>query len=472
MTMRSVLAAAAILLGAAPAMAQNNVRLTYSGLTARGVFCVDAQNLSPFASPGSINRTLPAGSTPVGDVVVRQANLAALGQPGDLQRFSITPTAPGAQNAFIFVQQQTRVSNEILTNDRTVCGAAIPPILLPPPVGGGGGAGGGTGGGTGGAGGGSGGGSDGVVITALPAEVSGLQRNVARFTADSVFNGAYQISDEIAFGFARPAGQGPVPGPEGWRWNAWVSPRAVGVRNSAPGTTVSSDVYELIGGIDYRVTDDLIIGLALGGDRQDGAGKDYGLSLNRNGWFAGPYLGWRLRPTTILDVWAGGGRADQEVEVPGERGSYGTDRWFLSANLTEIVDLGFAELRPRLSYQYAKDSAAGFTSTTGVRYLSDSWAQSLVSASVGISRPVAVGDGVLRPFMRLGVTYGLDLPVTQGARIDGTTYDVPRWSGQVRAGVAWRVAPGVELGLQAGYLSAFVSDVQAWEGRALLTVLF
>lgn len=457
MNMRSALAAGAILLVAAPALAQNNVRLSFGGLSARGVFCVDAQNLSPFASPGSINRTLPTATPPIGDVVVRQANLAALGQPGDRQRFLITPTAPGAQNAFIFVQQQTRVSNELLTDNRTVCGAAIPPILLPP---------------TGGGGGGTGGGGEGVVVVALPAEISGLQRQVARFSGDSVFGGAYRISDEIAFGFARPAGQGPIPGTEGWRWNAWASPRLVGVRNSAPGTTVSTDVYELVAGIDYRVTDDVIMGFALGGDSQDGAGKDYALSLNRTGWFAGPYLGWRLRPTTVLDVWVGGGRSDQEVEVPGERGSYATDRWFVSANLTEVIDVGFAELRPRISYQYVQDSAAAFTSTAGVRYRSDSWAQSLVSASLGISRPFAIGDGVLRPFLRLGVTYGLDLPVTRGARIDGTTYDLARWSGQVRGGFAWRVSPGVELGLQAGYLSAFVSDIQAWEGRALLSVLF
>lgn len=163
----------------------------------------------------------------------------------------------------------------------------------------------------------------------------------------------------------------------------------------------------------------------------------------------------------MFDIWSG------------YAGSYGTDRWFLAANLTEIITTPWAEFRPRLTYLRTQDSAGGFTSTAGTRYLSDSYQQSTLSASVGASQPFRLDNGmVLRPFFRAGVTYLLDQAVNAAPAADGSLKDLTRWSGQLRGGAGLQISRNVELSAQLGYLSLFVPNVNAWEGRALVSFAF
>jgi hypothetical protein len=475
--------------------AENLFRLSFGGTTLSGAFCIDARNQAPSAQLNAELRRLVPAPTEQG-VVVALGSFAAAGSPGSQVRFQVAPTAPNTAESFVMTYTQGTpyvYSNEVIANSQRagICGT-MPPVLVRPPQpivvtpgqggsGGGGGSSGGTGGGTGGGSGGGtsggsgggtgGGGGDQVVVTVLPGEVSGLQRNVARFAGDSLLLGGTQISDQIAFDFRRFS---PMGGDEAARrWNIWGSPRYVGGRNTSAGVSVSGDYVELTGGLDYRVTENVILGMAVSGDRQESQSRAYGLNMNRDGWSIGPYLGWRIRPTTVFDIWSGYAGSKQKLNVPGEAGSYGTERWFLAANLTEIIRTPWAEFRPRLTYLRMQDWANGFTSTAGTRYLSDRYQQSTLSASVGVSQPFRLENGmVLRPFFRAGVTYLLDQAVNAAPAADGSLKDLTRWSGQLRGGAAPQISRNVELSAQLGYLSLFVPNVNAWEGRALVSFAF
>ncbi|MBS7791795.1 autotransporter outer membrane beta-barrel domain-containing protein [Roseococcus sp. SDR] len=484
--------------------AENLFRLSFGGTTLSGAFCIDARNQAPYAQLDAELRRLVPAPTDQG-VVVALGSFAAAGSPGSQVRFQVAPTAPNTAESFVMTYTQGTpyiYSNEVIANSQRagVCGT-MPPVLVRPPQpivitpgqggsgggfgggssggssggtggGTGGGSSGGTGGGTGGgSGGGTGGGGDQVVVTVLPGEVSGLQRNVARFAGDSLLFGGTQISDQIAFDFTRFA---PMAGEDAARrWNIWGSPRYVGGRNTSAGVSVSGDYFELTGGLDFCITDNVILGLAVSGDRQESQSRAYGLNMNRDGWSLGPYLGWRIRPTTVFDIWSGYAGSKQKLNVPGESGSYGTERWFLAANLTEIVTTPWAEFRPRLTYLRTNDWAGAFTSTAGTRYLSDSYQQSSLSASVGVSQPFRLENGmVLRPFLRAGATYLLDQAVNAAPAANGTVQDLTRWSGQVRGGAALQISRNVEVSAQLGYLSLFVPNVNAWEGRALISFAF
>ncbi len=472
-------------------------RLSFAGTTLGGAFCIDANNQVPYAQSNAELRRLDPAPTYQG-VVVGTSNFAASGTPGSQVRFQVAPSAPNTAESFVmtFTQGTPYVySNQVDANSRRagVCGS-LPPVLVRPPQpivvtpgqggsgggfgggggtgGSGGGTGGGSSGGTGGSGGGTGGGgTDQIVVTVLPGDVSGLQRNVARFSGDSLLLGGTQISDQIAFDFSRFS---PIGGDDAARrWNIWGSPRYVGGRNTSAGVSVSGDYFEMTGGLDYRITDNMILGMAVSGDRQESQSRAYALNMNRDGWSIGPYLGWRIRPTTVFDIWSGYAGSKQKLNVPGEAGSYGTERWFLAANLTEIITTPWAEFRPRLTYLRTQDWANGFTSTAGTRYLSDSYQQSSLSASVGVSQPFRLDNGmVLRPFFRAGVTYLLDQAVNAAPAGDGSLKDLTRWSGQLRGGGALQISRNVEVSAQLGYLSLFVPNVNAWEGRALISFAF
>lgn len=484
----------AIAATAAPASAQffaeRNYRLQWSGSTQGGLFCLDTFSGLPFRSNPYILRLQP-NSTGFGDVVTGRFAIGAQGERNDRVRVFVVPTGSGVNNNFAVADSQGALSannppyvysNVVSANtDRSFACGFFPGIIGG--GGGNGGAGGGIGGGGGSAGGGGvgggvggGGGTGGgtgtgggeVIVVTIPSEIRGLQRNVARFTGDTVFAGGYQITEQIAFGFTRGTGLD-----ESARWNVWASPRFIGSRDRTAGASVTGDYYEMAAGLDYRLSPNLILGLGVGGDRTENRAGSLGLRMDRDGWMIGPYLGWRIRPTTVFDIWTGYAGYEQRLSVPGESGKYTTNRWFLTANLTEIIQTPYVELRPRLTFQRSFDWANAFTSSAGTRFLSDAYGQASLQASLGASRAFPLANGTtLRPFLRLGVTYALDQAVNDAPRADGTQRSLPRWSGQVRGGVGWQVARGVEISAQAGYLSGFVGGLQAWEGRALVSFAF
>lgn len=431
MRLAAPLALAGLLLGSSAAVAQN-VSLGFFGVRpGAGTFCIRVVNSNPTAVAGELRRISPSPA------VISGFNLAAAPAGGrQTTVVEAVPTGPGVNNVFTaFNLSGTAISGTATANTASgqVC-TLLPPIVVPPPEEPGG---------------------------------EGPQRQIVRLFGGALFNRGYQVSDQIGFGFAR----GPSEG-LGGGWNAWAAPRGISLSDNRSGVSADGVFSELVAGIDRHVTPDLILGMAFGGERLDGDVGTFNFKTRSDGFFLGPYVGWRVRPSTILDAWAGYARLDTSLSIPGERGDFGTDRFFLSLNATEIIPLGAYELRPRATLFLSQDQAGGFTTTSGARFSGDRYSYSFVEATVELSRLFQTTAGALRPFLRPGLRYELDRPVDEAVRTDGTTKSLERTYGQIRGGLRWQIAPAVEISASVGYLSLFVPGVDAWEGRGLVSVLF
>jgi hypothetical protein len=87
------------------------------------------------------------------------------------------------------------------------------------------------------------------------------------------------------------------------------------------------------------------------------------LSLHQEGIGGGPYLGWRIRPTTIFDAWAGYARFDRSFNIFGQSDNSPVDRAFAATNLTEIIDTRWVRILPRATYYYGHEDQQRVYST-------------------------------------------------------------------------------------------------------------
>lgn len=380
-------------LGAGSAAAQG-LSVTYRGYNpAADVFCLTVQlRTGQLSALGDLVRVSPNPQTAVGNFNLPLANGSTRSE-----FFFIRPSAPNSTDVFVATIRAgnppgggsgTATGNTNRPNECT----QFPPELVPPdavPPG--------TGGGS----------------------VEGVQRNLQRLVGGALFERGYQISELIGFGFIRGPGTQRASLPyqvaqasglpslrqdetypdtgEAWRWNAWALPRYLRLTDSRSGREATGDFGEVMAGVDYRISDSLIVGLAGGGEGLDGGINDTAFKVDYRGYYVGPYVGWKIRPTTVFDAWVGYAGISTDLSVPVERANYDSQRFFVSLNIAEIVTTSWGRVVPRLRYFWSRDWADGFTSNTGVRYGADSWNYSFVEATAETATKVALGQAVLYP---------------------------------------------------------------------------
>jgi Autotransporter beta-domain len=231
----------------------------------------------------------------------------------------------------------------------------------------------GGGGGDGGTGGGGGGG---------PVDNSVFHRQLARLLGTEFAARPDLIADALQCGLQQKSGtaDGITFAPMGPKWCAWTSPRQVNYKDTRNGVKFAGTLRDIAFGLDYRVTPDLVVGLAV--TAQDAAVSLEGLevSLRQSGIGAGPYLGWRIRPTTIFDVWVAYTHLDRSFDIIGITASAPVDRTTITANLTEFITTPWMRIIPRLTYFQQQDRAQGFTTNTGFTVVGSPYDYSFMEA--------------------------------------------------------------------------------------------
>ena len=357
---------------------------------------------------------------------------------------------------------------------------------------GGGGGNGGSGGGSGGSGG-SGGGGGGLPLfpppplfppiqllptpapPSPPVDDPKLQRQLARLLGIDFEPRGYLISDAVLCGLGQQPGNasGVISAAMGPRWCAWTTPRQVNYSDDRSGLKFSGTLRDVTVGVDYRITRDLVVGVAFTPEDSNVALQNLDVSFSQTGFGGGPYLGWRFLPTTIFDAWVGYAHLDRSFDIFGNSASAAVDRAFVSANLTEIIDTPWMRVLPRLTYFHDYDRAHTFTTNTGFTLLGAAYDYSFVEGSVELNRDVWVSRGLLlQPFARATARYDTQPIIDLLTTIDGTDVDIGRWHGQLRGGVRAQWGPLIQVSLSGGYLSLGTPGVNAWELRAALNVRF
>jgi outer membrane autotransporter protein len=238
------------------------------------------------------------------------------------------------------------------------------------------------------------------------------------------------------------------------------------------GLKFSGTFRDITFGLDYRITPDIVIGVAFTPEdtRVNLQGAD--VSFRQTGFGGGPYLGWRIRPTTTFDVWAGYTHLDRAFDIVGNTASAQVDRYFIAANLTEFITTPWVRVMPRLTYFQAQDRAQGFTTNTGFTLVGTPYDYSFVEGSIELNRDFFVANWLLQPFVRATARYDTQRIVDAINTIDDNVVDINRWRGQLRGGVRAQLGPQFQVSLSGGYLSLGIEGVDAWEARALVTARF
>jgi hypothetical protein len=286
---------------------------------------------------------------------------------------------------------------------------------------------------------------------------------------------SYFISDEIFAGFA-PNARVAASAPSSWldhRWRAWGTPDQINFSDRTVGITSYGVLSEITFGLDYRVTPDLLVGFAFGPEQTSVSFQQASASLYQTGVGGGPYLGWRIGPTTIFDAWLGYVRLDRSFDVLGHNATMPVDRVFLSTSLTQIIDTPWVRLLPRLTVFHAHDEVGTATGAQGFIIPGQGYSWGHVDGSVEISREIAIGSEFsVRPFLRATLRYDTQRLVDVVTNIDGDDIELTRWHGQLRGGVRAQLGPRAELWLSGGYLSFFTPGIDAWEAKAHFRVRF
>jgi opacity protein-like surface antigen len=298
--------------------------------------------------------------------------------------------------------------------------------------------------------------------------------NLARFLGTD-FARSYFISDAVLAGFARNTGvaASPTYAPMGHGWHAWVTPRQVNFTDRTLRLATHGTQSDVTFGLDYRVSPDLIFGFAFSPEHTRVTFDGLSASLHQTGIGGGPYVGWRIRPTTIFDAWLGYVRLDRAFDVFGHGASMPVDRTFVSTSLTEIIDTPWMRVLPRFTLFHARDDVKTSTSAQGFSIPGQSYSWGHVEGSLELNRDVALDHRVvLQPFVSATLRYDTERVVDVVTRLDGTDVELERWHGQLRGGVRARLGSQAELWLSGGYLSFFTPDIDAWEAKAHFRMRF
>ena len=298
--------------------------------------------------------------------------------------------------------------------------------------------------------------------------------NLARMLGTD-FARSYSISDAVVAGFAPAAGISASLGnalPE-QGWFAWATPRQVNFSDRTVGFTTHGSMSEVTFGVGYRANPDLIFGLAFGPEWTNVSFQGLSASLEQTGFGGGPFIGWRLRPTTIFDAWAGYVRLDRSFDVFGHGATMPVDRVFISANLTEIIETPWVRFVPRLSLFHAHDDVRTSTSTLGLVIPGQGYSWGHVEASLEMNKDVTLSSGLwVQPFLRATLRYDTERIVDTVSPLNREDVELTRWHGQLRGGVRAKLGAQSELWLSGGYLSLFTPEIRAWEAKAQLRVRF
>jgi outer membrane autotransporter protein len=251
-------------------------------------------------------------------------------------------------------------------------------------------------------------------------------------------------------------------------WSVWTS----GVYTSfdrGGAAAIDGHVANVMGGLDYRLTDRWLVGAALGYEDQRFDTSFNAGNFRGRGATIGPYASYKLTPNLIANVFAGAAFLNYDVTATGATGSYHANRLFVSGSLVGTWSWERWRLSPRANLFYFSERRAGFTDSTGVVQPAASVNVGRVSVGpeVGYRFIAFDGRGLIEPTgfvaldcdltSRAGIAAANGIVVTQsacGARI-GSGLNV--------------VAPvqGLSASIGVSYNSLFRADENSWtfQGR-------
>ncbi|WP_428245583.1 autotransporter outer membrane beta-barrel domain-containing protein [Ferrovibrio sp.] len=253
------------------------------------------------------------------------------------------------------------------------------------------------------------------------------------------------------------------------KFGAWMQGSYASIENSQAGLQMDGNVYNLVGGLDYKLSDRALIGLALGYENLDltttfntGTTKSDGLSII-------PYFGFKLNNTWSFDASGGYGMLNYDVTRTNNtiRGSYDAERWFVSGNLNGAYAAGRWRFLPTVGVMYLEEKSDAYTESTGA---------AVGTATTKLGR-LSFGGNVgyafnsVMPYVKVLGEYDFEknAPVAIG---NGTFSNDDKLGAQLGLGINFFGSNSISGNVEAAYLTAGRQDLDVWTVLARLRTTF
>jgi len=222
------------------------------------------------------------------------------------------------------------------------------------------------------------------------------------------------------------------------------------------------------GGVDYLVTDDILLGVGVQGDwlNMDTAGG----RLDSHGYLAGPYLTARISQNLYLDARAAWGGASFDVSPFGTyTDRVESDRELISAALIGEFVSGNLTVRPAAQLTWYKETTEAYVDSLSVFIPSVEIRTG--EATFGPDFEWAIkreSGGMLLPYVGFDLIWTFEQDNTATAFTNAPGLEETGLRGRVDAGFTYESPDGVTLGAGLFYDGIGEGEYESWGGTAML----
>lgn len=281
-------------------------------------------------------------------------------------------------------------------------------------------------------------------------------------------------------------GGGAVPGPTSQLMNtrqsgkagaadapklgAWAQGTYVNIDKKEAFLGMDGDVYNLVGGIDYKFNSRGVVGVSLGYENIDLDTKFNNGTFEGNGYTIAPYVGYALTPNWSVDLTAGYTWLDYDVSRNGGsvNGSYEATRWFTAANVTGNFAIDRWRVSPKVGLSYMEEESDAYRETGASTANVDGSTIKFGRASAGVKVGYAFQNFL--PYAKLTGEYDFEKPDAV-LKSNGQMSNVD--DGGLVLGLGVDIFKGPISGsVEASYNSALRDDLDIWQGTARIRYEF
>ncbi|MDH4982158.1 autotransporter outer membrane beta-barrel domain-containing protein [Hyphomicrobium sp. D-2] len=175
---------------------------------------------------------------------------------------------------------------------------------------------------------------------------------------------AQMRKDRMALG-AGDGGSLPLAYETASPWDIWVEGRYSAFDDDNGNLGRDGHVGVLYVGGDYRVTENVIVGVLAQFDWAKDESGVLSSKVDGSGWMIGPYMSARIHDNIYFDLRAAWGRSDNDIDVANATGSFDTSRWLVKGTLAGNWMHDVWRITPSAELAYVEESADAFTNSAG-----------------------------------------------------------------------------------------------------------
>lgn len=292
--------------------------------------------------------------------------------------------------------------------------------------------------------------------------ISGVSGNL-----DGLFNGSGVANSVSQDGFAYQ-----LAGSDETSWNYWIK-GSWSIYEAQDNSSYDGYIADVVGGVDYRLAEDLIVGVLGGYGKSDFDSNLSGTvgSFSSDGVHAGVYLGKRLAPDLLFDALVAYTGAEYDNNAGTTTSSFSANRVTIAAHLKGNIDLAMATLQPIIGFTYASEAQDGYTDSAAVAH----GAQTVTAGSLSIGpkfifHPISTELGMSEFWFAAKGEYDFSNQSTS------TTSSLPSFdkiaSARLQAGISTQNEKGVSLALQGDVSGLGSGEFIGYGATARLSVPF